>query len=87
MKGYYPLDNGTLFSDGELWLLRTFTPENVPSRYHYLKVRIYKKMFGERGALNTIMNYVFSMKYEGISDVDLEEFKWKIDELIELLKA
>lgn len=87
MKGYHPLDNGTLFSDGEIWMLKNFDPEHVPSKYAYLKRRVYQKIFGERGALNLIMNYSFAVKYEEVSKVELEEVLWLIEELLKRLKV
>ena len=87
MKGYSPLNNGTLFSEQELWLLRTFDPDHVPRRYGYLKQRIFRKLFGNNGAINIILNFVFSAKYENTTKSELEELLCQIDDLLGRLKA
>ena len=82
MHGYNPKLNNTMFSDLEMWALSTLQPDKMPSRFRYLKPRIYNKMFGNNGAINVLLNFSFSVKYEDVDAAYLEELRCQIKKLL-----
>ena len=85
MHGYNPKLNNTMFSDLELWALSSLEPDKMPSRFRYLKPRIYNKMFGDNGAINVLLNFSFSIKYEEVDPAFLEDLRCQIRRLLERL--